>query len=83
MTHTMCSSVSVVNTLQWYLQFFSVFKLLFGLFSLQFGCRLTTADTYSRASEGVYELVTTIHVTRSVLEPTPTTHHHTVHYKTS
>jgi len=81
MTHTMCSSVSVVNTLlQWYLQFLSVFKLLFGLSSLQFGCRLTNADTYSHASEGVYELITTIHVTRSVLQTTPTTLHHMVQH---
>ena len=81
MTHTMCSSVSVVNALlQWYLQFFSVFQLLLGLCSLQLGCRLTTADTYSHASDGAYG--TTLYVTRSVLEPTPTTRHHTVYYNT-
>jgi len=55
MTHTMCSSVSVVNTLlQWYLQVFTMFELLLGLSSLQGGGRLATANTYLHASEGIY-----------------------------
>jgi len=33
-----------------------LFQLLLSLSCLQFGCRLTTADTYSHASEGCMEL---------------------------
>jgi len=55
MTHTMCSSVSVVNTLlQLYLQVFFMFQLLLGPSSLQFGGRLTISDTYSHAIERAY-----------------------------
>ena len=54
MTHTMCSSASVVNTLlQRYLHTFCRFQLLLGLSSLQVRGRLTTADRNSHTGEGV------------------------------
>jgi len=74
MMHTTCSSVSVVNTLlQWYLQFFSMFQLLRGLSSLLLTIPLTTADTYSHATECTecVELITTIHFNLPSLKQPP------------
>ena len=82
MPHTTCSSVSVVNTLlQWYLQFFSVSTATWPVF---FGVRVSAEyswHVFTRNSRSVWNL-TTIHDTHSVLETTPTTHHHKVHYNT-
>jgi len=82
MTHK-CGAVSVVNTLlQWYLQVCCIFHLLLAclLCRSEVG-QLPLTRIHTQVKECV-QMITTIYVTRSVLETTTTTDKHTVCYST-